>query len=140
MDKKIKTMKNLQTFEEFLNESNRPRKPINEQITIDEYIEISDGDDDWIEIAQNCIKFLKVEGTAAYWITSEDDDKKFDDIVEYWNDKAKDNNITKLIYSRSEGPDGRGSAFYGDPKIPMIKYEAEGIQTYIMPISVYNKI
>jgi hypothetical protein len=127
-------MKNLISFTEFINESN------NVQLTVKEYIELSDGDEEWTKIANNCLKFLKSKENSSFWITSEDEDDKFDDMTEYWDNNAKHTNITKLICGESEGPDGRGSGFYGDPKIPMIKYEANGLDAYIMPISVYNKM
>jgi hypothetical protein len=131
-------LKNLQTFSEFINESEKSK--INEQITVTEYIEYSEGDDEWIKIAQNCVKFLKINGNSIYWITSDDEDEKWDDIENFWNDKANYQNVTKFIAGSNEGPDGRGSAFYGDTKIPMIKYEASGINTYVIPVSVYKKL
>lgn len=112
---------------------------IYEAITVEEYIEYSEGDDEWIEIAQNILTLLKLEGTAVYWVSSEDEDPK-QPKLERLQQRAKTENVTKQITGDSEGPDGRGSAFYYDLKTPMVYYEASGIQAWILPISVYKKL
>jgi len=112
---------------------------IYEAITVEEYIEYSEGDDEWIEIAQNILTLLKLEGTAVYWVSSEDEDPK-QPKLERLQQRAKTENVTKQITGDSEGPDGRGSAFYYDLKTPMVYYEGSGIQTWILPISVYKKL
>lgn len=117
-----------------LNESN-----LNEALTVKDYIQMAkqDGDRDWVKIAQNCIKLLKVEEKGVYWITSEDDDPKWDEIYDMFNGSE---NVTKNVFGHTEGPDGRGSAFYFDNKIPMIKYEAQGIETFLVPKAVYDTL
>jgi hypothetical protein len=130
-------MKNLLNFEDFVNESNK----VNETFTVTQFIQFGGGDEDeWTIAAQNCLKYLKIGSDDAYWITSEDDDEKFDAISDFWSKKSKSENITKMITGDNEGLDGRGSAFYGDSKLSMIKYEASGIDTFVIPINLYKRI
>lgn len=112
-----------------------------ESFTVAEYIESSEGDNTWVEIAQNILKLLKLEGEAVYWITTEDEDDKEDKLDKYYQKHgSRADNCTKLLTGDTEGPDGPGSAFYYDSKTPMVKYEASGIDGWIIPISVYNKL
>jgi hypothetical protein len=112
---------------------------IYEAITVEDYIEYSEGDDTWIEIAQNILTLLKLEGKAVYWVTSEDEDPK-QDKLERLQQRAKTENVTKQITGENEGPDGKGSAFYYDLKTPFVYYEGQGIQTWILPINIYKKL
>jgi hypothetical protein len=112
---------------------------IYEAITVEDYIEYSEGDDTWIEIAQNILTLLKLEGKAVYWVTSEDEDPK-QDKLERLQQRAKTENVTKQITGENEGPDGKGSAFYYDLKTPMVYYEGQGIRTWILPVNIYKKL
>jgi hypothetical protein len=121
-----------------LNE-NSTWEDIYEAITVEDYIEYSEGDDTWIEIAQNILTLLKLEGKAVYWVTSEDEDPK-QDKLERLQQRAKTENVTKQITGENEGPDGKGSAFYYDLKTPFVYYEGQGIQTWILPVNIYKKL
>lgn len=121
-----------------LNE-NTDWEDIYEAITVEDYIEYSEGDDVWIEIAQNILTLLKLEGNAVYWVTSEDEDPK-QPKLERIQQRAKTENVTVQITGEKEGPDGRGSAFYYDLKTPMVYYEGQGIQAWIVPVNVYKKL
>jgi len=112
---------------------------IYEAITVEEYMEYSEGDDTWIKCAQNILTLLKLEGNAVYWVTSEDEDPK-QPKLERIQQRAKTENVTVQITGDNEGPDGKGSAFYYDLKTPMVYYEGQGIQTWIVPVNVYKKL
>ena len=129
-------MKNLKTFSEFVNESK-----INEAYTVADYIEDSKsmGDSNSVKIAETILKLGKVKDTDMLWITSEDDDDNWDAIVDYWNEYAGYDDISKKLTGKNE-PAGRGSYWAADLKIPMFKYEEQGIECYVLPTKIYNTL
>jgi len=129
-------MKNLKTFTEFVNESK-----INEAYNLADYIKDTenDGDGEWAKTAQNILKLSKLKANELLWITSDDDDDKWEEIGNYWNDNAKDEDVSKKLTGVNE-PAGRGSYWAADLKIPMFKYEEQGIECYVIPAKVYKTL
>jgi hypothetical protein len=130
-------MNKLLTYDEFLNES----KKLNEAapLTIDKYIKISkDMDDDyWVSVASKIITYMKLDPKAIFWITSEDDDRKFDQIESYWEDECSGDadNFDKQL----DNQDGDGTWEFAD-FVPMFKYEESGISTYVLPKGLYQTL
>jgi hypothetical protein len=127
-------MSKLLTYEEFLNES----KKLNEAApyTVDKYIKDSDGDDFWINSAKNVIKYMKLPANKIVWVTSDDDDDKFEQIQSYWEDEADQKDFTKQITGEASS-DG---VFYFADNIPMCKYEESGIEAFMLPIGLYKTL
>ena len=134
-------MKNLQTFQEFVNEnSNNTLNPVNEAYTLDNFLEDSEGDDFWVKTAENILKYTKLKGKDLVWVTTEDEDDKWDDIAEYWDNEAKSIEDVSKKLTGVEEPAGMGSYWQMDSKIPMLKFEEQGIECYVLPLKVYNKL
>ena len=127
-------MKNLKTFSEFVNESK-----INEDYTVANYIKDSEGDDFSIKTAEAILKLSKSKPNDLLWITSEDDDNNWDAIAEYWDKEANSEDVSKKLTGTSE-PAGRGSYWAADLKIPMFKYEEQGIEAYVIPAKIYKTL
>lgn len=127
-------MKNLKTFSEFVNESK-----INEGYTVANYIKDSEGDDFSIKTAEAIIELSKSKPNDLLWITSEDDDNNWDAIAEYWDNEANSEDVSKKLTGTSE-PGGRGSYWSADLKIPMFKYEEQGIEAYVIPAKIYKTL
>jgi hypothetical protein len=127
----MKNLKNLKTFEEFINES-----ALNEAslYTIDKYIKDSKGDDFWIDIANKVVKLMKLPANQIVWVTSDDDDDNWESIEDYWNDNAKPDNVADDMLGDEDG------TFYFDKKIPMGQYEESGISAYMIPVKVYKTL
>ncbi len=120
-------MKNLQTFDEFVNES------LNENYTVQAFIKDAkrDGADYIADIAQKIAEYLEENPKNLFWISSEDDDKKFKKIEDRWNRFAYAENL-------SDEFDGEDVEISGN--IPVAKYTEMGIPAYILPISFYKKL
>ena len=129
-------MKNLKTFNEFVNESK-----LNEGYTVSDYIRNSKSfkDEESVKVAETILKMAKLKASDMFWITNEDDDDKFDEIEEYWDENSKPVDVSKKLTGEDE-PAGRGSYWAADLKIPMFKYEEQGLECYVIPIKIYNKI
>ena len=129
-------MKNLKTFTEFVNESK-----INEAYNLADYIKDTedDGDGEWAKTAQNILKLSKLKANELLWITSDDDDDKWEEIGDYWNDNAKYDDVSKKLTGTDE-PAGRGSYWAADLKISMFKYEEQGIECYVIPAKIYKTL
>ena len=127
-------MSKLLTYEEFLNES----KKLNEAApyTVDKYIKDSSGDEDWIGYANKIVSYMKLPANKIVWVTTDDDDDKFEQIQSYWEDEADYDNFTKEI----TGEASRDRAFYFAKNIPMCKYEEQGIEAFMLPIGLYKTL
>lgn len=126
-------MKHIKSFAEFVNES-----ALNEAApyTVDKYIKDSSGDEDWIGYANKIVSYMKLPANKIVWVTTDDDDDKFEQIQSYWEDEADYDNFTKEI----TGEASRDSAFYFAKNIPMCKYEESGIEAFMLPIGLYKTL
>lgn len=126
-------MKHIKTFAEFVNES-----AINEAApyTVDKYMKDSKGDDFWINIAKNVVKYMKLPANQIVWVTTDDDDDYFEYIESYWEDEADYEDFTKEI----TGDSSSDSIFKFAKAIPMFKYEESGIDAYMLPVKLYKSL
>lgn len=131
-------MRFLKTYSEFVNETIANSKAINEAApyTVDKYIKDSEGDDFWINVAKNVVKYMKLPANKIVWVTSDDDDDKFEQIQSYWEDEADQEDFTKEI----TGEASSDSIFYFAENIPMFKYEESGIEAFMLPVGLYKTL
>ena len=131
-------MRHIPTFETFMNEGSKNNKGLNEAApyTVDRYIKDSEGDDFWIDIAKNIVKYMKLPANQIVWVTSDDDDEKWDEIQAYWEDEADYKTFTKEI----TGDSSSYSYFNFAKEIPMFQYEESGITAYMLPIKLYKSL
>lgn len=121
-------MKNIPTFEQFINESR-----LNEGLTVAEYIKLSkDADDDfWVGLAETAAKKLKLAPNKALWISSEDDDPKYGAIQEYWISFSDHQDVSREF---------EGESFKYSRKGNILFYEEQGVSAYILADAVYRKL
>ena len=130
-------MKYIKSFAEFVNES-----ALNEAApyTIDQYMKDSENDDFWINIAKNVVKYMKLPANKIVWVTSDDDDDKFEQIEAYWEDEASrdSKDFTKEV-TKNPSFDFIFT-FKFTKKVPMFKYEESGITAYMLPVDLYKTL
>lgn len=121
-------MKNFLTFEQFVNESQ-----INEKLTVANYIKLSKeaGDDMWVNYAETALKKLKLAPNKALWISSDDDDPKYEAIEDYWNSFNDHQDVSREF-------DGENFRFSKTGNI--LFYEDQGIEAYIIADSDYKRL
>ena len=119
-------MKNLQSFEEFLNESQLNEAFIEKEITIDSFFRSPDSKtfrNINQSILDNCFKFIGEKNTnKVYLITNRISGFYF--IAKTFFDQLgnQGEDITKEVCGSIEGPDGKESRFLYNEKGNIIKY------------------
>ena len=128
-------MRYIKTFAEFVNES-----ALNEAApyTVAQYMKDSEGDDFWINVAKNVVKYMKLPANKIVWVTTDDDDDKFEQIEAYWEDEASSD--SKSFTKEITGDSSSDSEFKFTKEVPMIKYEESGITAYMLPIDLYKTL
>jgi hypothetical protein len=117
-------MKNLQTFEEFLNE-NLNEAFIEKEITIDNFFRSQDSKtfrNINQSILDNCLNFIGEKDTKKVYLITNRVSGFYLLTRTFFIEMGIGKDITKEVCGSTEGPDGKGSSFLYNEKGNIIKY------------------